>query len=107
MLYDYCRVKSMPMYILLSKLTDEGWKTIRERPERIQEVNREVEAFGAKVIAQYALLGTYDFLSIVEASDNKIIARISVELGARGTVKIVSMPAIPIDDFINSVKKKK
>lgn len=100
-------MKLVPTYILFSKLTDEGWKTVRERPERIKEVNKEVEAFGAKVVSQYALLGTYDFLSIVEAPDNKVIAKVSVELGSRGTVKIVSMPAIPIDEFISSLKKKK
>lgn len=97
----------MPVYILLSELTDEGWKTVRERPERIIEVNKEVEAFGARVISQYALLGGYDFATIVEASDNNVIARISVELGSRGTVKITSMPAVPIDEFITSMKKRK
>lgn len=97
----------MPTYILLSHLTDEGWKTVRERPERIMEVNREVEAFGAKVVSQYALLGGYDFATIVEAPDNNAIAKISMELGSRGTIKITSIPAIPISDFINSMKKHK
>lgn len=95
----------MPHYILLSKLTDEGWKTIREKPARIKEVNKELEAFGARVISQYALLGKYDFASIVEAPDNKTISKVSIELGSRGTVKIMSMPAVPIDEFIASIKK--
>ncbi len=96
----------MPYYILLSNLTDEGWKTVREKPERIKEVNRELEGFGVKVLSQYAVLGPYDFVSIVEAPSNETIARVSLELGSRGTVKIVSMAAIPIDGFIASLKKR-
>lgn len=96
----------MPTYILLSKLTDEGWKTVREKPERIKEVNRELEAMGVKVIHQYATLGPYDFVNVVEASDNKTIARVSIELGSRGTIQIMSMPAILIDEFIEAMKKK-
>ncbi len=95
----------MPYYILLSNLTDEGWKTVREKPERIKEVNRELEAFGVRVIRQYAVLGPYDFVNIVEAPDNETIAKVSIELGFRGTIKILSMAAIPIDEFITSVKK--
>jgi len=95
----------MPYYILLSSLTDEGWKTVRERPERIKEVNKELEAFGVRVIRQYAVLGNYDFVNIVEAPNNETIAKVSIELGSRGTIKIMSMAAIPIDEFIASVKK--
>ena len=96
----------MPRYILLSTLTAEGRKTIKEKPERIREVNREIEAFGAKVVIQYAVLGPYDFVNVVEAPDNETITRVSVELGARGTVQIMSLPAIPIDKFIAMAKKK-
>ncbi len=97
---------SMPYYILLSNLTDEGWKTVKEKPERIKEVNKELEAFGARVIGQYAVLGPYDFLNIVEAPNNETIARVSIELGSRGTIKILSMAAVPINEFIASVKKR-
>jgi uncharacterized protein with GYD domain len=96
----------MPYYILLSSLTDEGWKTVKEKPERIKEVNKELQAFGVKVISQYAVLGPYDFVNIVEAPNNETLARVSIELGSRGTSKIVSMAAIPIDEFIASVKKR-
>jgi len=96
----------VPYYILLSNLTDEGWKTVREKPERIKEVNRELEGFGVKVLSQYAVLGPYDFVNIVEAPNNETIARVSLELGSRGTIKIVSMAAIPIDGFIASLKKR-
>ena len=95
----------MPYYILLSNLTDEGWKTIKEKPERIKEVNKELEGFGVRVISQYAVLGPYDFANVVEAPDNKTIGRVSIELGSRGTIKITSMAAIPIDEFIASMKK--
>jgi uncharacterized protein with GYD domain len=96
----------MPHYILLYNLTDEGWKTIREKPERIKEVNKELEGFGVRVISQYAVLGPYDFANVVEAPDNKTIGRVSIELGSRGTIKITSMAAIPIDEFIASMKKR-
>jgi len=95
----------MPTYILLSTLTNQGRRTVKERPQRIQEVNKEIEAFGAKVVSQYAVLGPYDFVNVVEAPNNKTIAQVSLELGARGTVQIMSMPAIPVAEFIASLKK--
>ncbi len=96
----------MPIYVLLSKLTSEGRKTIKEKPERIKEVNHEIEAYGAKVLQQYSVLGPFDFVNIVEAPDNDAITRVSIELGSRGTVKIMSMPATPINEFIAKIKKK-
>jgi uncharacterized protein with GYD domain len=95
----------MATYIMLTTLTDEGRKTIQERPNRIKEVNKELEGMGAKVISQYAVLGPYDFVNIIEAPDNQAIARISVALGSRGTAHFLTMPAIPIDQFSSSLKK--
>lgn len=95
----------MPTYILLSTLTSEGRKTIKERPERIKEVNKEIEKFGAKVLEQYATLGRYDFVNVVDAPNNDAITRVSIELGSRGTVHIMSMPAKPIDEFLTMLKK--
>ncbi len=95
----------MPVYVLLSRLTDEGAKTIKERPERIQEVNKEIEAFGAKVLHQYATLGQYDFVSIVEAPDALAILKVSVELASRGTVKIETLTAIPVQEFIARIQR--
>src|SRR4030043_1098930 len=97
----------MPYYILLSTLTDEGWKTVKEKPERIKEVNKELQTYGVRVISQYAVLGPYDFVNIVEAPNNETVAKVSIELGSRGTIKILSMEAIPIDDFITPIKKKR
>jgi uncharacterized protein with GYD domain len=91
---------------LLTNLTDEGRKTVKANPGRIREVNREIEALGAKVIAQYAVLGPYDFVNVVEAPDNETIARVSVELGSRGTVQIMTLPAIPIETFAKKAKGK-
>lgn len=95
----------MPTYVMLSNLTDEGARTITSKPERIREVNKEIEKLGVKVAAQYAVLGPYDFVNIVEAPDNETIARVSAELGSRGSIKLVTLPAIPIDSFIGSLKK--
>lgn len=91
-------------YILLSTLTNEGLTTIKKKPDRIKEVNKEVEKYGVKVVKQYATLGPYDFVSLVEAPDNDAVFKMSVELGSRGTVKILSMPSITIDAFIESIK---
>ena len=90
----------MSTYIILSNLTDEGAKTIKSKPGRIKEVNKEFVDLGVKVVDQYALLGPYDFLNIVEAPDNETIARVAAELSSRGGVKVMTMAAIPIDDFI-------
>lgn len=92
----------MPTYIMLSNLTDSGAKTISRKPKRITEVNLELEKQGVKVIAQYATLGPYDFVNVVEAPDNTTIARASAELASRGTIKITTLAAIPIEDFIAS-----
>ena len=94
----------MATYILLSNLTDEGAKTIKKNPGRIREVNKELEALGVKVMAQYAVLGPYDFVNIVEGPDNETMSRVSAELASRGSVKMLTMAAIPIDDFIASLK---
>lgn len=94
----------MATYIMLTTLTPEGGKTVKANPGRIREVNKEIEALGAKVTAQYAVLGPYDFVNIVEAPDNETIARVSVELGARGTLKVLTLPAIPIERFAKKVK---
>ena len=95
----------MGTYIMLSTLTDEGAKTVRTNPERIQEVNRELEARGVKVLNQYAVLGPYDFVNIVEAPDNETVVRVAVELGSRGSVRIMTLAAIPIDEFIRRLKE--
>lgn len=92
----------MPIYILLSTLTDEGAGTINKNPGRIKEVNAELGTLGVKVLAQYATLGPYDFVNVIEAPDNLAVARVSAELSSRGSIKMLSMPAIPIDDFIKA-----
>jgi uncharacterized protein with GYD domain len=93
----------MPIYIMLSRLTNEGRKTIKNNPERIKEVAREIENMGAKVLAQYATLGMFDFINILEAPDNETIARVSTELGARGTIDIMTLSAIPIFEFVEKM----
>lgn len=96
----------MPVYVMLTTLTDEGRKTIKEKPERIKEVNKEVEAMGVKVLAQYALLGPYDFVNILDAPSNEAISKIAIELGSRGTLGTMTMAAVSIDQFIANLKKK-
>jgi uncharacterized protein with GYD domain len=89
----------MAMYVMLTRLTDEGRKTIKSNPQRIKEVNKEVESMGVKVLAQYAVLGPYDFVNILEAPDNKTISKVSVEIGARGTLQIMTMAAMTTDEL--------
>ncbi len=86
---------------MLSQLTDEGRRTLKERPERLQQVNKEIESMGARLTAQYSTMGEYDFVNIIEAPTNEVTARISVELGARGTIKIKTLPAIAVPEFID------
>jgi uncharacterized protein with GYD domain len=93
----------VPTYILLSHLTDEGRKTLRERPERIYEVNKEVEAMGARIRAQYALLGEFTFVNIMDAPDNETMVRISIMLGLRGTVRLQTYPAYEIGTVFGGV----
>lgn len=94
----------MPTYILLSSVTDEGAKTLKTNPARIKEVNQELEAMGVKVLAQYAVLGPYDFVNIVEGPDTETMLRVAVDLGARGSVRILTMPAVSIDEFISKIE---
>jgi uncharacterized protein with GYD domain len=93
----------LPTYIMLSTLTPDGVQTIKNNPSRIQEVNREVEQLGATVKAQWATLGHFDFVNVVEAPDEQTIARVSLELGSRGTAKYETLVAIPIDEFVGSI----
>jgi uncharacterized protein with GYD domain len=93
----------MPTYIMFTKLTPEGIQTIKNNPARIREVNTEVAQLGAEVKAQWATLGEYDFVNVVEAPDEKVMARVSLELGSRGTSRYETLTAIPIDDFIGSL----
>lgn len=93
----------MPTYIMLSTLTPEGVQTIKNNPARIREVNKELEQLGAKVTAQWSVLGRYDFVNVVEAPDEGVMARVSLELGSRGTARYETLSAIPIDDFIASM----
>jgi Kef-type K+ transport system membrane component KefB/uncharacterized protein with GYD domain len=94
---------TMPTYIMLSTLSPEGVQTIKNNPQRIKEVNHELEQLGAEVKAQWATLGQFDFVNVVEAPDEKTMARVSLELGSRGTAKFETLSAIPIDDFISSI----
>lgn len=96
----------MPTYIMLSHLTDEGRKTLQERPERLREVNKEVEAMGARVVAQYAGLGGFDFVNVIEAPGNDAMMRISMELGSRGTIRIETMAALDIGGFVGALQQK-
>lgn len=95
----------MSIYVMLTNLTDEGRKTVKEKPERIKEVNKEVEAMGVKILAQYAVLGPYDFVNVLDAPNNQAVSRIAVELGSRGTLQTMTMAALPLDDFIKGIGK--
>ncbi|HEX2435065.1 MAG TPA: GYD domain-containing protein, partial [Solirubrobacterales bacterium] len=87
----------MPTFIMLTRLTADGVKTLKDNPTRVQEVNKEVEQLGVKVVNQWATLGEYDFVSVVEAPDEKTMAKLSVEMGSRGTTTNETMTAIPVD----------
>jgi uncharacterized protein with GYD domain len=93
----------MPQFIMLTRLTSDGVKTVKNNPGRIQEVNKEVEQLGVKVLNQWATLGQYDFVSVVDAPDETTMAKVSVELGSRGTTTNETLTAIPAEDFASSL----
>jgi uncharacterized protein with GYD domain len=97
----------MPYYVMLTRLTDAGRKTIMRNPGRIWEVNQEVEDMGAKIISQYALLGEYDFINILEAPSNTVIARVASALGSRGTLQPLTLSAITIEDLVKEIQTAK
>jgi uncharacterized protein with GYD domain len=90
----------MPVYIMLSSLTAQGVQTLKSNPDRLREVNRDVEELGAKVLHQWATLGPFDFVNVIEAPDAATIARVSVSLGARGSAKLQTLTALEIDEFL-------
>ena len=92
----------MAVYVMLTTLTDEGRKTVKNNPERIKEVNKEVEEMGGKILSQYAILGPYDFINIIETVGNTTITKIALEISSRGSLQSMTLAAIPIDDLIAS-----
>ena len=94
----------MPTFILLSTLSPNGVATLKHNPTRLKEVNREIEQMGARVVQQWAVLGPYDFVNIVEAPDERTIARVSVELASRGTLHFQTLTAIPVDEFLSLLR---
>jgi uncharacterized protein with GYD domain len=94
----------MPTYILLSRLSTQGVQTLKSNPDRLREVNKDVEELGAKVLQQWATLGEWDFVNVVEAPDIQTIARVSVALGARGSTKIETLPALSIDELLAALE---
>lgn len=95
----------MAVFVMLTTLTDEGRKTLQDKPERIKDVNKEVEARGVKIINQFALLGPYDFVNILEAPSAEAMSKVAIALGARGTLQTMTMAAMSIDQFIAGLKK--
>ena len=95
----------MAIYVMLTTLTNQGRKSVREKPERIKEVNEEVERMGVKILSQYALLGPYDFVNILEAPNNEAASKVAIELGSRGTVQTMTLAALTVDEFIKALKK--
>ena len=93
----------MPVYIMLSSLTAQGVQTLKSNPDRLREVNKDVEELGAKVLHQWATLGPFDFVNVVEAPDAATIARVSIALGARGSAKLQTLTALEIEDFLAAV----
>ena len=94
----------MPIFILLSTLTQQGVQTLKSNPERLRQVNRDIEELGARVLHQWATLGEFDFVNIVEAPDIATIAKVSIALSARGSTKISTLPALEIEDFLKTLE---
>ena len=91
----------MPKFVMLSTLGPDGYSRLRDDPQRLRAVNADVEALGVKVLAQYALLGPYDFLNILEAPDELTMAKVATTLSARGTMRTHTMTAIDVDAYLD------
>ncbi|MFC2016913.1 GYD domain-containing protein [Chloroflexota bacterium] len=96
----------MSVYLMLTTLTDQGRKAIQEDPETLREINKEVEYMGVKILDQYALLGQYDFVNILEAPSNEAMAKLAIRLSAKGTTQTVTLAAITLDTLIDTLRKK-
>jgi uncharacterized protein with GYD domain len=94
----------MRTFILLSTLSSDGIESLKKNPSRVQQVNADVERMGARIVDQWAVLGPYDFVTVIEAPDELTIARIAVEIGARGSTKIQTLPAIPVREFLEALR---
>jgi uncharacterized protein with GYD domain len=103
---NYRKEVEMSVYLMLTTLTDAGRKALQENPEILKEINKEVEFMGAKILTQYALLGQYDFVNILEAPNNESIAKLAIRLSAKGTTQTLTLTAIPIDDLIHTLKNR-
>jgi uncharacterized protein with GYD domain len=95
----------MPTYVMLTTLGPDGWATVRENPNRIREVTQEVEGMGLKVLTQYALMGQYDFLNVIEAPDEATMARAAISLAARGTMRTTTFQAVSVDELVESLNR--
>jgi uncharacterized protein with GYD domain len=97
----------MATFLMLSTVGPDGAATLTENPDRLKAVNAEVEAMGVRVVTQWALLGPYDFATVLDAPDEATMARVALVLGSRGTLKTLTLSAIPIDEYIENVLKAK
>ena len=96
----------MSTYLMLSTIGPDGMATLRKHPERLREVNSEVEAMGVRIIGQWALLGPYDFATVIESPDEHTVTRVAVALGARGTLKTRTLTAVPVDEFLDALQDR-
>ena len=96
----------MPIYLMLTTLTDEGRKVIQDDPESLKDINKEVEHLGVKILDQYALLGQYDFVSILEAPSNEAVAKLAIRLSSKGTMQTLTLAAITLENLIKTLRKK-
>ena len=97
----------MSVYLMLTTLTDTGRKALQDDPEILKEINKETEYSGVKILTQYALLGQYDFVNIVEAPNNEVVAKLAIRLSAKGTTQTLTLAAISIDDLISTLKENR
>jgi len=96
----------MPKFVMLSTLGPDGFARLSENPERLREVSAEVEAMGVTVLDQFAVLGQWDFINIIEAPDEETMAKVAISLGSRGTLKTMTLPIIEVDRFIEGLRRE-
>ena len=98
------REATVPTYVTLYKLTDQGIRNIRQAPERLQAGIKAVEALGGKLISFYLTMGEYDYVVISEAPNDEAVAAGALAGGALGNVRSTTMRAFTQQEFVRIVK---
>ena len=96
----------MATFIRLVSMTEQGVKNILKFSEQVAEAKKILEANNARFIEVYATLGRYDFVAIIDAPDEKAIAKVSALIASQGNFRAETLPAVPLEEFTKAIETK-